>query len=125
VDLRLFGSRKRLGEAAAEVAARGATLVVAGREVRIHPPTLHEAHRTESLWAGERSMGGSKRARAMSAKGIAERKRRLEASRMARGDAEPIWRDTERYPLRREALAAMTGCTFMMAYRAFGAREPI
>src|SRR5215207_956929 len=69
VDLRLFGSRKRLGEAAAEVEARGATLVVAGREVHIDPPTLREAHRTESLWAGERSMGGSKRARAMSAKG--------------------------------------------------------
>jgi hypothetical protein len=124
-DLRIFGSRKRLAEATAEVEARGATLVVAKSGVGIHPPTLREAHRTESLWAGERSMGGSKRARAMSAKGIAERKRRLEASRMARGEAEAIWRDTERYPLRREALAAMTGWTFMMAYRAFGAREPI
>src|SRR4051812_48103497 len=57
-DLRIFGSRKRLGEATAQVEARGATLVVAPRNVRIHPPTLREAQRTESLWAGERSMGG-------------------------------------------------------------------
>jgi hypothetical protein len=124
-DLRIFGSRKRLGEATAQVDARGATLVVASRNVRIHPPTLREAQRTESLWAGERSMGGSKRARAMSAKGNAERKRRAEAARMPKEQAEAIWRDLERYPLRREALAAMPGWSFMMAYRAFKARDPL
>jgi hypothetical protein len=124
-DLRLFGSRKRLGEATAQVEAKGATLVVAPRDVRIHPPTLREAQRTESLWAGERSMGGSKRARAMSAKGNAERRRKAEAARMPRDQAEANWRDIERYPLRREALAAMPGWSFMMAYRAFGARDPL
>jgi hypothetical protein len=124
-DLRIFGSRKRLGEATAQVEAKGATLVVAPRGVRIDPPTLREAQRTESLWAGERSMGGSKRARAMSAKGNAERRRKAEAARMSRFEAEAIWRDLERYPLRREALAAMPGWSFMMAYRAFGARDPL
>jgi hypothetical protein len=124
-DLRLFGSRKRLAEAATQVETKGATLVVAPRDVRIHPPTLREAQRTESLWAGERSMGGSKRARAMSIKGNAERRRKAEAARMSRIEAEAIWRDLEKYPLRREALAAMPGWSFMMAYRAFGARDPL
>lgn len=124
-DLRIFSSRRRLGEATTQVEAKGATLVVAPRDVRIHPPTLREAQRTESLWAGERSMGGSKRARAMSIKGNAERRRKAEAARMPRDQAEGIWRDLERYPLRREALGAMPGWSFMMAYRAFGARDPL
>lgn len=123
-DLRVFGSRKRLGAASAAIVERGATLVTAAG-TRIHHPTLADVQRTESLWNKQRSMGGSKRAKTLSAKGIAERKRRLEASRLARPKAEAVWFNSKRYPLVKDALAAMPGWTYMMAYRAFGGREKI
>jgi hypothetical protein len=122
-DLRIFGSRKRLGEVNTEIEARGALLVVAARDVRIDPPTLREAHRTETAWAGERSMGGSKRARELSARGIAAYRAQLEASRIPRAEAEAKWRDVENYPNRADALKAMPGWSMMTAWRAFGARE--
>jgi hypothetical protein len=122
-DLRIFGSRKRLGDANAAVEDREAVLVVAARDVRIDPPTLREAHRTETAWAGERSMGGSKRARELSARGIAAYRAKIEASRIPKDKAEAIWHDVERYPNRADAIKAMPGWKLMAAWRAFGARE--
>lgn len=121
-DLRIFGSRKALGKATAEVEARKAVLVAAVRDVRIDPPTLREAHETERRWAGERSMGGSKRARLMSAKANAARKELIAAARMPAVAAKAIWRDIDGYPLRREAIAAMKGWTVVTAWRTFGKR---
>jgi hypothetical protein len=70
-------------------------LVVAARDVRIDPPTLREAHEAERKWAGERSMGGSKRARALSARGLAAYRAKILASRIPREEAEAKWRDVE------------------------------
>jgi hypothetical protein len=122
-DLRIFGSRKGLGEAAEQIAGRQATLITALRDVPIDPVTLREVQRVESLWAGERSMGGSKRARELSKRGIAALRKKIADNRMAKSDAEAIWYDLERYPLRSEAIEAMRGWTVMTAWRAFGARE--
>jgi hypothetical protein len=122
-ELRIFGSRRALGLATAEVEARQAVLVVADGGIRIHPPTVRAVHLSESQWAGERSMGGSKRARMMSAKGNETKRKLTEAARMPEAKAEAIWRDLEGYPLRRDALAAMPGWTVMTAWRKFGPRE--
>jgi hypothetical protein len=123
-ELRVFGSRKALGEGADEIHARGARLVDATHRVSVHPDTLALVQLTERIWAGERSMGGSKRARELSAKGIAAYRKKREEGRMPAADAETIWRDVEKYPLRSEAVAAMRGWSVMTAWRAFGAREP-
>jgi hypothetical protein len=123
-DLRIFGSRQRLGAASAEIAARGATLVTA-TGTRIHPPTLEEVQRTESLWNRQRSMGGSRRAKRLNVKALAARRAKAKEDRLPKAEAEAIWRNAERYPLVRDALKAMRGWTYMIAYRAFGAREPV
>ena len=122
-DLRIFASRKGLGEASEQIAAHQATLITALRDVPIDPVTLREVQRVEGLWAGERSMGGSKRARELGKRGIAAYRKKLAESRMDRADAEAIWRDLGRYPARSEALEAMRGWTVMSAWRAFGPRE--
>lgn len=123
-DLSIFGSRKRLGEASAEIAARGATLVTAAG-TRVHHPTLEDVQRTESIWNKRRSMGGSKRAKQLNAKALAARRAKRDEGRMSKPEAEAIWHNTERYPLVRDALKAMWGWKYMDAYRAFGAREPV
>ncbi len=123
-DPRIFGSRKRLGEAAAQVAARNVPLVSAITGVAIDPETLKEVHRVEGTWAGERSIGGSKRAKEMSLKGNKERRRLIEASRMPQDKAKAIYRDMERFPLKKDAIAAMgPGWNSMKAWRAFGPRS--
>jgi hypothetical protein len=121
-DLRIFGSRQRLGAASAEIAARGATLVTA-TGTRIHPPTLEEVQRTESLWNRQRSMGGSKRAKAMNAKALAARRANATAARKPKAEAKAIWHDVVRYPLVRDALKAMKWPSYVTAWRAFGPRE--
>jgi hypothetical protein len=124
-ELRIFGSRKALGAASAEIAGRSATLVTSAG-TRVHHPTLEDVQRTESLWAKHKSMGGSKRAKLLNAKALLARRANRDASRMPKPEAEAIWRDTERYPLTRDALKAMPGWkSYMIAYRAFGAREPV
>lgn len=124
-ELRIFGSRKALGEATAEVEAKEAELVVAARDVAIDPPTIREAHRAETQWAGERSMGGSKRARMLSAKGRAAYLKKIEEGRIPKDEAKAKWHDVERFPNRIDALREMPGWTMMTAWRAFGAREPV
>jgi hypothetical protein len=122
-DLRVFGSRKALGRATDEIEARGATLVVARRGIRIDPPTLREAHETERKWAGERSMGGSRRARELGARANAAKRAKALATRLPAADAEAIWRDMNNYPTRADAIKAMPGWSIMIAWRAFGPRE--
>jgi hypothetical protein len=124
-ELRIFGSRKALGEGADEIHGRGARPVDATHRISIHPDTLALVQLTERIWAGERSMGGSRRARELSAKGIAAYRKKREDERIPVAEAEAIWRDVERYPLRSEAVAAMRGWSVMTAWRAFGAREPV
>ncbi len=122
-DLRVFGSRKQLGEASAVIAGKGATLVTAAG-TRIHHPTLEDVQRTESLWAKQRSMGGSKRAKLLNAKARAARKAMRDESRMSEAEAKAIWLDVKRYPLSRDALKAMPGWKdYLTAWRAFGPRE--
>jgi hypothetical protein len=122
-DLRIFGSRKALREAVNEVEARDAVLVSAATDTCVDPVTLREVHRIETAWAGERSMGGSKRARELSARGLAAYRKKLEESRIPKAEAEAKWHDVENYPNRADALKAMPGWTLMTAWRAFGARE--
>jgi hypothetical protein len=124
-DLRVFGSRKALGEASAAIAAKGATLVTCATDVRIHHPTLADVQRTESLWAGERSMGSSKRAKELSARGNEARQRNIAASRLDKEAAGRIWRDLKRYPSAEEALENMPGWTRTTAWRHFKGREPV
>jgi hypothetical protein len=121
-DLRIFGSRKRLGELSAEIAARGAILVTSAGTC-IHQPTLEEVQRTESLWNRQRSMGGSKRAKAMNAKALAARRANATAARKPDTEAKAIWLDVKRYPLSRDALTAMKWPSYVTAWRAFGPRE--
>jgi hypothetical protein len=122
-DLRVFGSRKGLGEASAEVAERGATLVTA-TGTRIHHPTLEDVQRTESLWAKHRGIGSSKKAKHLNAKAYAAKIAKRDAERMPEVQARMIWLDTGRYPLARDALKAMTGWrNYLMAWREFGPRE--
>jgi hypothetical protein len=122
-DLRIFGSRARLGQMAAEVEARGCTLLVAKSDVHIHPPTLREAHETERKWAGERgAMGSRKRARALSARGIEAYRKKLEEGRLSKAEAEARWRNLEDYGTRADAVRG-TGWTITTAWRAFGPRE--
>lgn len=124
-DLRIFGSRKSLGKATNEVEAKGAVLVAARRGIRIDPPTLREAHETERKWAGERSMGGHRRAREMSARAHAAKRAKMLSTRIPEEEAEGKWRDTEQYATRADAVAAMPGWSVMKAWRAFGPRETI
>jgi hypothetical protein len=122
-DLRIFGSRARLGEATAEVESREATLVVAKSDVHIHPPTLREAHETERKWAGERgAMGSRKRARALSARGIEAYRAKLERERMPKAEVEARWRAVADYATRADAVRG-TGWTVTTAWRHFGPRE--
>jgi hypothetical protein len=121
-DLRIFGSRKALGVAASQIQERGCYLESVAAQTQMHYDTLRAVQRVESQWTGERSMGGSKRARMLSAKGIAAYRKKLEESRIPRDKAEAIWRDVERYPNRSDALTAMSGWSLMTAWRAFGAR---
>jgi hypothetical protein len=123
-ELRIFGSRKAVASALADVEGRGAKLVSAVRNVVIDGPTLREAYDTERRWAGERSIGTRKRAKAMSAKALAKRREQIKASRMPEEQAEAKWRDIETYPTREAAAAAMgPGWSKMIAWRAFGPRE--
>jgi hypothetical protein len=122
-DLRIFGSRKALGDAAAEIEERGCYLESVAVQTQMHYDTLKAVQRVESQWAGERSMGGSKRARELSARGIAAYRAKIESSRIPKDKAEAIWRDVERYPNRADALKAMPGWKLMAAWRSFGARE--
>src|SRR4051812_48798854 len=78
-DLRVFGSRAALGKASEEIAAQQAALYSAATGVAIDHPTLHEVQRTESLWAGQRSMGSRKRAKQLSARGHAAYREQLKA----------------------------------------------
>jgi hypothetical protein len=122
-DLRIFGSRMRLGLATVEVESRGATLVVAKSDVHIHPPTLREAHETERKWAGERgAMGSRKRAKALGARGIKAYRKKLEEGRLSKAEAEARWRNLEDYGTRADAVRG-TGWTISTAWRAFGPRE--
>lgn len=124
-DIRIFGSRRALGEASAEVAARGATLVTAAG-TRIHHPTLEGVQRTESLWAkyrGSASMGSSKRAKELNAKALAARRANTKAARLPEAEAKAIWHDVEGYPLSRDALKAMRWPSYVTAWRSFGPRE--
>jgi hypothetical protein len=73
-DLRIFGSRKALGKATEDIEFRSAVLVAARRDVRIDPPTVREVHEAERKWAGERSMGGSRRARELGARANAAKR---------------------------------------------------
>jgi hypothetical protein len=123
-DLRIFGSRRALGEVNTEIERREAVLVSAARGVRVDPPTLRETQLVESQWAGERSMGSPHRARELGRRGNEERRRLAEASRLSTELAEKIWRDTASYPVSGQALSEMPGWSRMKAYRAFGAREP-
>jgi hypothetical protein len=122
-DLRIFGSRKALGVASAEVAARRATLVTAAG-TRIHHPTLEDVQRTESLWAKHRgSMGTSKQAKALNAKALAAKRAKAKEARVPEVEARAIWRDVIQYPLSRDALKAMRWPSYVTAWRAFGPRE--
>ena len=120
-ELRVFASRKALGEAVAEVEARQATLIAVTPDIPIDPATVREVHRTESTWGGERSMG--KRAKEMSKRGHVAYRKKLAASRMAEDDARAIWHDLARYPVRADAIEDMRGWTTVTAWRAFGPRE--
>jgi hypothetical protein len=122
-DLRIFDSRKALGKANDEVESRDAVLVAARRDVRIDPPTLREIHETERKWAGQRSMGGSRRARELGARANAAKKAKTLATRLSAAEAEAIWRDMDNYPTRSDAIKAMPGWSIMIAWRAFGPRE--
>jgi hypothetical protein len=64
-DLRIFGSRKALVAAVAEVEAQQAKLVVIESGTEIHAPTLREVDRTLTRWRGEAGMKSSKRASAL------------------------------------------------------------
>jgi hypothetical protein len=121
-DLRVFGSRRRLGEASAEIAAKGATLVTAAG-TQIHHPTLADVQRTESLWAKHRGIGGSAQAKKMNAKAYAARIAKRDAERLPDTEARAIWLDVKRYPLSRDALTAMKWPSYVTAWRAFGPRE--
>jgi hypothetical protein len=122
-DLRVFGSRKRLGEASAEVAERGATLVTASG-TRIHHPTLEDVQRTESLWAKHKGISSTKRAKFLNAKAYAAKIAKRDEERMPEWEAKKIWLDTVSYPLSRDALKAMKGWrNYLMAWREFGPRE--
>jgi hypothetical protein len=120
-ELRVFASRKALGEAVAAVEAREAKLIAVVCEIPIDAATVLEVHRTEAKWGSERSMG--KRAKEMSLRGHAVRRKKIADARMDNTDAEAIWRDTKRYPVRADAVEAMRGWTVMTAWRAFGPRE--
>lgn len=122
-DLRVFASRGRLGQAIAEIEARGATLLVARSQVAIDPPTLREAHETERKWAGERgAMGSRKKAKELSARGIEAYRRKLEENRIPKAEAETRWRNLADYATRADAVRG-TGWTITTAWRAFGPRE--
>jgi hypothetical protein len=120
-DLRIFGSRKRLGELSAEIAARGAILVTAAGTC-IHQPTLEEVQRTESIWNRQRSMGGSKRAKALNAKALEAKRAKARETRRPDAEARAIWKDEGRYPLTRDALKAMGYPSYVTAWRKFGKR---
>jgi hypothetical protein len=122
-DLTIFGSRKALGAASEQVVGRQATLVSVSTETEVHHPTLADVQRTESKWAGHRSMGGSKRARELSKKALDAKRKKIEAERMPEADARAIYFDLEKYPLRDEAIDAMPGWSVMKAWRTFGPRE--
>jgi hypothetical protein len=125
-DLRIFGSRARLGQATAEVEARDATLVVAKGApfgIVIDPATLRAAHETERKWAGERgAMGSRKRARALSARGIEAYRKKLEEGRLSKAEMEARWRNVEDHATRADAVRG-TGWTVTTAWRQFGPRE--
>jgi hypothetical protein len=94
-DLTIFGSRKALGEASKQVAGRNAVLVPVSSLTPIHHPTLADVQRTESKWAGHRSMGGSKRARELSKRApSARRSRPSGCQRTRRGRSTSILRST-------------------------------
>jgi hypothetical protein len=122
-ELSVFGSRKALRDALEEIVARQATLSTA-TPVDIDAPTLREVSATETRWAGQRAMKSGRRARELGKRGNEVYRKKREESRMAKADAEAIWRDRIRYPLRAEAVEAMRGWTVMTAWRAFGPREP-
>lgn len=124
-ELQVFGSRKALGQASAQVAARGAVLLAAVTETRIDPPTLSEAHRTETQWAKQRSFGTRKRAKELSDRGVKAAKEAYAAVRMDRAAAKAIWLDAKRYRSVEEALEHMPGWTRTTAWRHFRKRpEP-
>jgi hypothetical protein len=122
-DLRIFGSRRKLVESAEAVTKRGATLSVVERGVVIDMPTLREVDRTLTIWRGESAMKNPRRAKEMSKRGNAARKKKLAESRLDKDAAERIWRDTKRYRDASEALDNMPGWTRTTAWRYFGPRE--
>jgi hypothetical protein len=122
-DLTIFGSRKALGEASQQVADRNAVLVPVASLTPIHHPTLADVQRTESKWAGHRSMGGSKRARELSKRALIAKRKKIQAGRMPEADARAIYFDREKYPMRDDAITAMPGWSVSKAWRAFGPRE--
>jgi hypothetical protein len=122
-DLAIFGSRMALGAASEQVVGRQATLVTVSTGIEVHHPTLADVQRTESKWAGHRSMGGSKRARELSKKALDAKRKKIAAERMAEADARSIYFDLEKYPMRDDAIDAMPGWSVMKAWRAFGPRE--
>jgi hypothetical protein len=125
-DLRIFGSRKALVAAVAEVEAQQAKLVVIESGTEIHAPTLQEVDRTLTRWRGESGMKSSKRASALGQRGAAARKKQIAANRLDEAAARAIWKDTKRYPSAAEALEHMPGWTRTTAWRRLGkGREPV
>jgi hypothetical protein len=123
-DLRVFGSRRALVQAAEDVAARGATLVVVESGAELHMPTLREVDRTLTRWRGESAIKSGKRAREMGKRGAAARRKQIAEERQ---DAETVgarWRDRKRYPNAADALVG-TGWTRTTAWRHFGPREVV
>lgn len=121
-DLRIFGSRRKLVEAAEAVAAKGATLSVVERGTVIDMPTLREVDRTLTIWRGESAMKNPKRAKAMSERGNEARRKKRAEGRMEAKAFELRWRDEKRFPSVAEALDG-TGWTKTTAWRHFGPRE--
>lgn len=124
-DLRVFGSRKGLVNAAKEVEAREAILVVAENGTRVDMPTLQEVDRTIARWRGEAALKSPKRASRIGRMGAAARKKKASDGRLAEAFAELFWHDVERYPFVQDALAQMPGWTRTTAWRRFGGREPV
>jgi hypothetical protein len=121
-DLRVFGSRRRLVEAAEAVAKRGAKLMAVETGTELDMPTLREVDRTLTVWRGESALKNPKRASFIGRRGAAARKLSIARERLDPEAARAIWKD-ERYQDAADALARMPGWTRTTAWRHFGARD--
>jgi hypothetical protein len=121
-DLRVFGSRRGIVDAVEEIAARGATLMVAGTGVTIDVPTLREVDRAISRLRAWVTLERG-RASKMGAMGGKARAANLRETRMERSAAERIYGDLKRYPTTLEALENMPGWSRTSAWREFKGRE--